>query len=604
VKAIARRTNRARPKPPDAIPAAGWVLPFWLERQRDPRSPSFVSEPSPDAVVGVAAGAAIAPANLTNRNWTTLSALGSPHQASVDQRGLVTVGRGDWSLDWWVGGEDRWHLPSREAAVRQSLVDGTPVVETVMRVPGGDAVQRVYAIAAAEPLAVIEITNRSTTPFALAMAIRPYGPAGLGGIDTIDLDDAGEGVSVNGRLAVVLPRRPQRMTGSTFTGGDSARHVFDESAPSEWVGAITCSSGFAQAAFVFPIAHTATFRCAIPLEPPAISRGRAPLRVRSATIRDLPASDAAVRGWIAQTDNRGMRLVVPEGRVASAVDANRRYLLVFHGDATATAGAGVPELSPGAASVLRALEDYGFSAERDEVAAAFGSPPGSPLAPAGDKEEERDVVPVDVDGLGPAVFRVTRDTGLSPALTLQRAYTELAACEERCLERLAWMLDVATPTFTWPGAIHPSLGSGCAGAGHDPAVAAMFVSFVRSLLVREEPGGLVLCSMLPHEWRGQSIEVHDAPTSVGLVSFAVRWHGARPALLWDVRPSADEDGAGAPAAAIRLRAPGLDPGWSTEELRGDALLADPAATRSDGSAVASEPKAETVEPPPEGASFS
>ena len=68
---------------------------------------------------------------------------------------------------------------------------------------------------------------------------------------------------------------------------------------------------------------------------------------------------------------------------------------------------------------------------------------------------------------------------------------------------------------------------------------------------------------LPVEWRGQSLDVHDAPTRAGRVSYAVRWHGARPALLWECeRP-------------IRLSAPGLDRAWSTTEVRGEALLAAP-----------------------------
>jgi hypothetical protein len=55
--------------------------------------------------------------------------------------------------------------------------------------------------------------------------------------------------------------------------------------------------------------------------------------------------------------------------------------------------------------------------------------------------------------------------------------------------------------------------------------------------------------------------VHDAPTRHGPLSYAVRWHGARPALLWEAPPG------------VRLRAPGLDPTWSSETTRGDALLA-------------------------------
>ena len=57
--------------------------------------------------------------------------------------------------------------------------------------------------------------------------------------------------------------------------------------------------------------------------------------------------------------------------------------------------------------------------------------------------------------------------------------------------------------------------------------------------------------MLPDAWLGQGIEVHDAPTHHGVLSFAVRWHGDRPALLWELTPHADARRAG---AAHRARA--------------------------------------------------
>ncbi len=89
---------------------------------------------------------------------------------------------------------------------------------------------------------------------------------------------------------------------------------------------------------------------------------------------------------------------------------------------------------------------------------------------------------------------------------------------------------------------------------------------VRSLLVTEEADGTIsLLHELPAAWRGQPIEVHDAPTRAGPVSYAVRWHGPRPALLWS-----------APEGA-RLRAPGLDPDWVSESPSGEDLLAEPAA---------------------------
>ena len=103
------------------------------------------------------------------------------------------------------------------------------------------------------------------------------------------------------------------------------------------------------------------------------------------------------------------------------------------------------------------------------------------------------------------------------------------------------------------------------GDGHHGWAAADFLSLVRNLLVREVSGGLALVSLLPEEWRGQSLSVHDAPTHQGRLSFVVRWHGERPAVLWELEPHPGIE-------RVHLTAPGLDPSWSTEELRGEALL--------------------------------
>src|SRR5204863_3748176 len=132
-----------------------------------------------------------------------------------------------------------------------------------------------------------------------------------------------------------------------------------------------------------------------------------------------------------------------------------------------------------------------------------------------------------------------------------------------------WMVEAATPTFTWPEAIHPRLAGGCMGDGHHGWAAADFLNFVRTMLVREvPPSELALCSMLPDAWLGQGLEVHDAPTHYGRLSFAVRWHGERPALLWELEPTSPDPS----PAVVRITAPGLDPGWWSTERRGEALL--------------------------------
>ncbi|MCU1496779.1 MAG: hypothetical protein JWM47_732, partial [Acidimicrobiales bacterium] len=104
-------------------------------------------------------------------------------------------------------------------------------------------------------------------------------------------------------------------------------------------------------------------------------------------------------------------------------------------------------------------------------------------------------------------------------------------------------------------------------SGHDLVAAAAVVTAARNLLVAERPGGLALLPVHPDGWYGGGIELHDAPTDFGRLSYAVRWHGTRPALLWELEP---HPGVG----PVRLTIPGLDPGWSTTEVRGDALLAE------------------------------
>jgi hypothetical protein len=82
----------------------------------------------------------------------------------------------------------------------------------------------------------------------------------------------------------------------------------------------------------------------------------------------------------------------------------------------------------------------------------------------------------------------------------------------------------------------------------------------RAALVREEGRTIEILPGFRLAWLGQQLAAHDVPLRRGLCSFAVRWHGARPALLWDVPPGST------------VRAPELDPTWSSDEPVGETLL--------------------------------
>lgn len=664
-----------------------WILPHWLERQADPTNAAFVP-------VGVAGGVV----NTTMVDRTPVGLLDGGAVATIDPRGLVTPRGGAWSLDWWIGGDDRWHVPSREVAVRQSVVSDAPVVETAMRVPGGDIVQRVWAFhdAAAGEVVAIEIENASRLPVAVALGIRPYGPDGAGRVDQISI--ARDHLSIDGELAVWLPKPAAHLATSNLADGDSAASAMSGGAPAAVTGSATCAAGFANAALIYPLAHTATVRFLVPVRT---------LAVGSPAPSAVPPHDAVARGWATHL-GQGARVEIPDPELTSTLAAASAQLLMaasgrdlagessttetatlvgvldrlgLHDQARAvvatlpdsqSTGGRLGGVDPAADATSAALLTAGrhWRVARDNVLAADLAGPlaagahhhtrsrpfarrstaaaspnelgwrvraildvadaldggGQPEAAvalrdlAADARAQLDaalevgssngvggraghgridagavqllelVAPLGVvDPRHPlidAVLAWTRDhlvhdhgiaqlvgaTGLSPTLTSLVGRAELRRGERAALDRLDWLVRTGGPVRTWPDLVHPRLGSGCGGGGSSSLAAAAVVDLLLDLLVHEsaDSTGLVLCSVVPPTWFGAGWEVHGLPTELGPISYAVRWHGERPALLWEFEPHD-------PSATITLTIPGLDPSWSTTDPRGDALLAVPPA---------------------------
>ncbi|HEY7626363.1 MAG TPA: hypothetical protein VH761_04825, partial [Ilumatobacteraceae bacterium] len=99
---------------------------------------------------------------------TTTGIVGGRWRATITEWGAIEPWDGSPSIDWYVAADDRWHRPREEATRRQSRVAGTPVVETRVRIPGGDAVQRVYSVADGGGLTIVEVANESNLPIAVA----------------------------------------------------------------------------------------------------------------------------------------------------------------------------------------------------------------------------------------------------------------------------------------------------------------------------------------------------------------------------------------------------------------------------------------------------
>jgi hypothetical protein len=390
--------------------------------------------------------------NAAGRTRHLVGVLGGDRFAVVDDVGAVQPERAGWELAWWIGADDRWHLPEDEVAVRQVLVDGMPVVATSMRVPGGDAVQQVYG--GTPNAAVVEIVNESPAPFVAALVVR--------GAASVDAD--GGTVYVDRRPAIVSVRPPARwaMTDDAST----AQVVMKGGASDEAFKARNDRGARLEAAFLFPVAHWTRLRFLLPLR-----------RNADVDIAAVPDADQVVRGWRAQLD-RGMRVELPDRQLQAALDSGRAQLLLA-GQAWLT----TPE-------VVMALEDWGFD---NEAHSAWGH-------------------------LG--VF-ARRKAARRPS------------------DRASW-------DDVW----RCSTGA-----------AAPYLNAVRSVLVHARASDIEFVAAWPRAWRGLPLDVRDAPTKLGPVSYSLRWHGDRAALLWEVPPGA------------RVRIPGVDPLWSSDEPRGEALLA-------------------------------
>ncbi len=387
-----------------------------------------------------------------------IGVVGTPAHARVGTAGTISPRNVSWSLDWWIGADDRWHVPAREAAVRQALVDGMPVVRTAMRIPGGDAVAVVAAVPEPEAVAVLDVTDDSPAAFVLALVIR----------DACAVEVDGTSVFVDGRRAVRLLRAPSRWAVGTsetveqlVVGGDAEAGAFP---------VVHDPAGGACVALLFPVAHRTTFRAAVALDPRGIS---------ALDPAALPSADAVARGWRAQL-GRGLRVELPETALQDAVDSARASVLVAAQQA---------EVAP---ATVAALEDWGFDAEARHAWAGLGRR-------ARKEAGHRDGAPESWDALR-------------------------------------------------------------AAAGSGPLAASELLLGVRAALLQEHGDVVDLFPRFPADWTGAPLDLRDAPTARGPVSCSVRWHGPRPALLWDV------------PAGVTVRASALDRAWSSSEPTGEVLL--------------------------------
>lgn len=461
--------------------------------------------------------------------------------AVVGADGTVEPLGSPWHLRWAVGAEDRWHIASEEAAVRTRLADDMPVVATAMRVPGGDVTQQVAAVTDGAGRAVaVEFVNETSTPVSLALAVG-------GSIERAGV--RGSRLLAGDQVAAELGRVPGGA--AAVADGD----VWDAVRSGPPAGDCQASSraGLAAAAAVLPLARGVPVRVYVPVDGRAEGRG---------SLEDV------VAGWRAVV-SRAAVVELPDG---TAVRAWRRGVA----SSILAAGGTEPEAAARAAIVL---DRVGLPDEADRARAAVMEAHQRSCLPPGAAVRA-------VQALASRRLRAGRDSGLA-----ELAGPLAAAAGDRLdhltLEQAAAALEAEAPAAardarrllagTAPQASHPlpaAAGGGLAAAVRD-AVAfggdgLAGIEAVLGCLLGEAADHLVAGAALPSGWNGSPLDVRGLVTRHGLLSFSVRWHGIRPALLWELvsasLPASRGDGGG---PILRC---GLDESWMSMMLAGEALL--------------------------------
>ena len=372
-------------------------------------------------------------------------------------------------LRWFIAADDRWYRPSRETTVRQREVSGVPVIETRIKVPGGDAVQRVYGVANFGGAIVVEIYNDSSLPFAVAFdrgdisTMREPSPTGVQGID--------------------LP-----------------------------AGSV-----------VFPVGHHATMRAAILIN--GDSR-----QISAGELESLPSFEQVERGWLAALQISS-RVDVPDLSWSSVLTSQRCKVLLSNSAELAE--------SSDINLVVDLLLDR---AERVRL---------------GDKPAQW------VDEVAVATERILKQCAKTQSVQWFEERALLGA--GMVLNRAGESRGLQDFVSVWSRLAEAGRISDLALASPEIAGTVRQIAWIESQLVAQRRDGVIeICPCgIDKSWLGVNFECHKLLASPEhLISYAVRWHGEKPALLWEI------DG---PVGA-KVAASAIDRTFSSTEMRGETLL--------------------------------
>ena len=542
-----------------------------------------------------------------------LGILGSGEIITIDPFGnLSWMNQNNQRVNWGVGADDRWHFAENEKSVRQTLDEDGIMSETRMRVPGGDIVQRVDVIpVGTESAALLEFENNTPVPVAVAVILENYGQIEIDGT-TASLKSL-QVVNASKQIALCCSSDSIQALQTSIENGIPQ--------PPQSTQKLTGKN----TALIFPLPHATKLRLLVSSEGltelPKLEQCPSFKEITNGWRKHL-----SVGMQISIPENRTLNAINASRRhllIGSGQPIESEFWVKENPEEVVPLSAAAlfqwGHLQAGKNLLLQCMELSNPGLFRRKVSRktlftlwAWGSylrfDSDNRMAeillpwvqetlqvlfatlPSKRKLKRRELS-LEIAALQSAVeiLQASGETKLatdvSKELDLLRNSINVSSAtkpldrallgNKNTLEQFIIALQdrqtISDPSTTITSVINGADPTGSFknnSRSQDPMSSALFLLLSRNAFVMEQNlsdgQNLILLNQgFLSNWIGASIEIENAPINGGKLGFAIRWHGAAPALLW----AASTD------AKITLRSPRIDEDWFTNDLKGETLLA-------------------------------